>query len=67
MKKASKTLLSMSNNKSPGTDGFTAEFFKMSWKNIGYFVIRSLNYGYDTGELSSTQKQGIITCISERW
>ena len=25
---ASKTLLSMSNNKSPGSDGFTAEFFK---------------------------------------
>ena len=60
---ASKTLLSMSNNKSPGSDGFTAEFFKMFWKNIGHFVIRSLNYGYDTGELSSTQKQGIIPCI----
>ena len=60
---ASKTLLSMSNNKSPGSDGFTAEFFKLFWKNIGHFVIRSLNYGYDTGELSNTQKQGIITCI----
>jgi hypothetical protein len=22
-----------------------------------------LNYGYESGELSSTQKQGIITCI----
>ena len=53
----------MSNNKSPGSDGFTAEFFKMFLKNIGNFVIRSLNYGYDTGELSNTQKQGIITCI----
>ena len=26
---ASKTLLSMSNNNSPGSDGFTAEFLKM--------------------------------------
>lgn len=35
----------------------------MFWNKIGSFVVRSLNYGYKVGELSSTQKQGIITCI----
>lgn len=53
----------MANNKSPGSDGFTAEFFKVFWKNLGHFIVRSLNHGYEIGELSCTQKQGIITCI----
>lgn len=35
----------------------------MFWNKIGSFVVRSLNYGYMVRELSSTQKQGIITCI----
>ena len=57
------TLKNMSNNKSPGSDGFTTEFFKMFWKDLGHFVVRSLNYGYEYGTLSQTQRQGIITCI----
>lgn len=62
-KEASVVVNSMSNNKSPGGDGFTVEFFKMFWNEIGSFVVRSLNSGYKVGELSSTQTQGIITCI----
>ena len=27
------------------------------------FVLRSINYGYSTGQLSTTQKQGIVTYI----
>ena len=38
-------------------------FFKVFWKQLGNFVLRSLNYGYMKGELSVTQKQGLITCI----
>ena len=53
----------MKNNKSPGSTGFTAEFFKFFWKDLGYFVVKSLNYGFERGELSTTQKEGIITCI----
>ena len=37
--------------------------FKVFWKDIGQFVLRSLNYGYMKGELSISQKQGVITCI----
>ena len=51
------------NNKSPGSDGFTVEFFKFFWQDIGIFLLRSLNYGFDNNELSTTQKEGIITCI----
>ena len=53
----------MKNDKSPGLDGFTAEFFKFFWIDIRCFVLRSLNMGYRTGNLSVTQKQGIITCL----
>ena len=60
---AGNTLKHMSNNKSPGSDGFSSEFFKIFWNKLGHFVVRSLNYGYEVSELSSTQKQGIITCI----
>ena len=57
------TLKSMKSEKSPGLSGFSAEFFKVFWKQLGNFILRSLNYGYMKGELSVTQKQGLITCI----
>lgn len=45
-------LKNMPNNKSPGSDGFTAEFLKVFWKNLGHFIVRSLNHVYEIGELS---------------
>ena len=60
---ASNTLKNMKNDKSPGSDGFPAEFFKCFWKKLGFFVVRSINYGYLHDELSVTQKHGIITCL----
>ena len=57
------TLKNMQNNKSPGSVGYTTEFFKFFWKDIGIFVLNSLNYSFEIGELSSPQKEGIITCI----
>ena len=62
-KEISKTLYNMKNEKSQGISGFAAEFFKVFWKDIGQFQLRSLNYGYMKGELSNSQKQGVITCI----
>ena len=44
-------------------NGFSAEFFKMFWKKMGQFIVRSVNYGFSKGELSITQREGIITCI----
>ena len=57
------SLKKMKNGKSPGSDGYTTEFFKFFWKDIGRFVFRSIKYGFIKGEMSVTQKQGIITCI----
>ena len=63
LQEISLTLKNMKNDKSPGLSGFAADFFKVFWNKLGVFVLRSLNYGYLTGELSVTQKKGIITCI----
>ena len=60
---ATKTLQKMSHNKSPGPDGFTVEFFKYFWKDLGEFFINSINYGLEIHQLSITQREGIITCI----
>ena len=53
----------MKNEKSPGTDGFTAEFTNFLGWILGNEVLKSLNEAFYTGELSTTQKQGIITLL----
>ena len=56
----------MKNGKSPGTDGFGAEFLKCFWRQLGGFVVRALNESFRDGELSVTQREGIITCIPKQ-
>eukprot|EP00745_Piridium_sociabile_P004275 TRINITY_DN12531_c0_g1_i2.p1 TRINITY_DN12531_c0_g1~~TRINITY_DN12531_c0_g1_i2.p1 ORF type:complete len:233 (-),score=32.72 TRINITY_DN12531_c0_g1_i2:446-1144(-) len=56
-------LKKMQNNKSPGSDGFTAEFYKFFWSDLGSFLVRCINESFDKGQMSITQRQGIITCI----
>ena len=63
LEEAATVLNSMKNNKSPGSTGFTVEFFKFFWKDLGVFLVKSINYGFQIKELSSTQKEGVITCI----
>ena len=53
----------LKNNKNPGSDGYTVEFFKFFSKDLLDFVLRSINNGFNNYELSSTQRQGIITCL----
>ena len=63
LQEASSVLKNMKNEKSPGSSGFTSEFYKVFWKSIGPFLVRSLNLSLESGQLSVTQRQGIITCI----
>ena len=58
-------LKNMKNSKSPGSDGFTAEFFLFLffWKDLSVFILNSINYAYKNDCLSVTQKQGVITCL----
>ncbi len=58
-----KMLCKMSTGKSPGNDGLTVMFYKTFWNIFGNLVVNSLNYAYNKGELSNSQKQGVITLI----
>ena len=62
-KEAGRILKHMANLKSPGSDGFTVEFFKFFWGKIGHLVVRALNASFRKGELSTVQKEGIIICL----
>ena len=53
----------MKNNKSPGSDGYTSEFYKFVFTDIGHFLVQSINYGFKNKQMPVTQRQGIITCI----
>ena len=60
---AKKVLKNMKNGKTPGSDGYPAEFYKYFWNDIGKFVIDSLNDAFTKSKLSVTQKLGILTCL----
>ena len=62
----SKALTDMENRKSPGSDGFTSEFYKLFWKDIADDVVASINYAFDKGALSISQKRGIITLLPKK-
>ena len=53
----------MKNGKTPGVDGFPAEFFKIFWDRLKYFILHSLNFAFETGELSVSLKTCIINCL----
>ena len=42
-----KSLKAVKNNKSPGTDGLTSEFYKFFWSDIKIFLLDSLQYALD--------------------
>ena len=59
-------LLNMKNNKSPGSDGLTTEFYKIFWTDIKHYFVNSINFSYNSGQLTQLQKQGIISLIPKK-
>ena len=37
--------------------------YKFFWRDLGIFLVRLLNYEFSIGNLSVTQKQGVISII----
>ena len=56
----------MNNQKSPGSDGITVEFYKLFWNDVKEFYINSINHSFHTGPLTDLQKQSIITLIPKQ-
>ena len=53
----------MKHNKTPGIDGITAEFLKVFWGKLKFFIANALNYCFTKGLLSTSIRQCIITCL----
>ena len=59
-------LQSMKNGKSPGNDGLTKEFYVCFFNEISPLLIDVLNHSYQTGQLSTSQRQALITLIEKK-
>lgn len=53
-------LKELNNSSAPGHDGLTASFYKLFWAKIGPAVYASFNRAFETGQLSQSQRRGII-------
>ena len=62
-KECAQLLKLMTNGKSPGSDGYTVDFYKKFWEDIGPLLYRSLYLAYESGSFTDFQYQGVITCI----
>ena len=60
------SLKSMAPDKSPGTDGIPAEFYKVFWRDIADDLVDAIDYGFEKGQLSMSQRRGIIKLIPKR-
>ena len=47
------------NNKSPGNDGIPVVFYKTFWSLLSESFTKCVNECFETGEMSSSQKQGV--------
>ena len=62
-KECLEALKTMKEGKTPGSDGLPAEFYKIFWTDISTTLVNVLKYAYETGQLSLTQRRGIIKLI----
>ena len=59
-------LKSMSNDKSPGNDDLTKEFYETFWKEIKNSLISSIQRSFEVNQLIISQRQAIIKRIEKK-
>ena len=66
IEECAKAISNFQNDKTPGSDGFTVEFYRRFWNLLGKLMVDSYNYAFQTGNLSISQKFGIISLIPKK-
>ena len=56
----------MENDKSPGIDGLTTNFYKHFWPLIADSVTQVYNYAFRVGHLTVLQRHGIISLLFKK-
>ena len=56
----------MANDKTPGLDGFTTNFYKFFWPDIREILHASYICSFEEGELSSEQRTGVLSLIPKK-
>ena len=63
IEECAKVLKTFPPGKSPGDDGFTAEFYTCFFDLVSCDLVNSFNAAYKEGELSISQRRGVITLV----
>ena len=59
-------LTGMKNNKSPGYDGLTVEFYKTFWQDLSDLMINSFNESFHDGKLTEMQNTSVLSLIQKK-
>ena len=61
LEECSSALSGMARGKAPGCDGLPMEFFLKFWHILGQDLVDVLNFSFQSGGLSRTQRRGVIS------
>ena len=59
-------LQGMARGKTPGSDGFSMEFYLAFWPSLGADLVQVLNLAFESGQLSTSQRRGLIIVLHKK-
>ena len=59
-------LSGMARRKTPDSDGFPMEFYIRFWSSLSADLVRVLNVAYEAGQLSTSQRRGLIITLYKK-
>ena len=66
IEEVSEVLKTFKDNKVPGNDGLPAELYKTFWHLLGDSLVASFNTAFESGNMSTSQRQALITLIDKK-
>ena len=59
-------VINLKQNKSPGADGLTSEFFQNFWDQLDSLYFEMINETFEKGSLPGSTKKSLITLIFQK-